>query len=329
MVVVDEAATRTRRSSGRIEHKPDVVLIDVTMPGESGIEAIPKLLEASPGDEGARALDARRPALRARGLRGRRERLRAQGGGRRRARRGDPRGRGGRQLRQPGARRPHGRRRGEGATPRREADPLSEREHEVLRLLALGHTNQEIAKTLFISVRTAETHRAHIMQKLGLASRAELVRYALHRQILALRPSAAKIRAPRAAVGAEAMLAGGQRRLRASLRPRRCLEHAQPCRSAAELEATPYHGLCRPARAASAAWRNADAARRRRRSASGHARAPGSGRARRPRAAPRRAARAGAGGRRARRRRRPARRGSRRRAGRPCRSRRARRRRRR
>ena len=49
----------------------------------------------------------------------------------------------------------------------------------MLRLLALGHTNQEIAKMLYISVRTAETHRAHIMQKLRLASRAELVRYAL------------------------------------------------------------------------------------------------------------------------------------------------------
>jgi two-component system response regulator NreC len=58
-------------------------------------------------------------------------------------------------------------------------DPLSEREREVLRMLALGHTNQEIAKMLFISVRTAETHRAHIMQKLGLQTRAELVRYAL------------------------------------------------------------------------------------------------------------------------------------------------------
>src|SRR4029077_16144564 len=43
-------------------------------------------------------------------------------------------------------------------------DPLSERERDVLRLLALGHTNQEIATMLFISVRTAETHRAHIMQ---------------------------------------------------------------------------------------------------------------------------------------------------------------------
>src|SRR5207248_7524876 len=65
-----------------------------------------------------------------------------------------------------------------------EADPLSEREREVLRLLALGHTNQEIAESLYISVRTAESHRAHIMQKLGLSTRAELVRYALSHGLL-------------------------------------------------------------------------------------------------------------------------------------------------
>jgi two-component system response regulator NreC len=65
-----------------------------------------------------------------------------------------------------------------------EADPLSDREREVLRLLALGHTNQEISKQLYISVRTAETHRAHIMQKLRLSSRAELVRYALEQGML-------------------------------------------------------------------------------------------------------------------------------------------------
>jgi DNA-binding NarL/FixJ family response regulator len=67
---------------------------------------------------------------------------------------------------------------------RAEEDPLSDREREVLRLLALGHTNQEIAKQLYISVRTAETHRAHVMQKLRLSSRAELVRYALDRGLL-------------------------------------------------------------------------------------------------------------------------------------------------
>jgi two-component system response regulator NreC len=59
------------------------------------------------------------------------------------------------------------------------ADPLTEREHDVLRLLARGHTNEEIAKLLFISIRTAETDRARIMQKLGLSTRAEIVRYAL------------------------------------------------------------------------------------------------------------------------------------------------------
>jgi DNA-binding NarL/FixJ family response regulator len=65
-----------------------------------------------------------------------------------------------------------------------EEDPLSDREREVLRLLALGHTNQEIAKQLYISVRTAETHRAHIMQKLRLETRADLVAYALQRGLL-------------------------------------------------------------------------------------------------------------------------------------------------
>jgi two-component system response regulator NreC len=70
------------------------------------------------------------------------------------------------------------------AARKADENPLSDREHEVLRLLALGHTNQEIAEQLFISVRTAETHRAHIMRKLRLSSRAELVRYALAQGLL-------------------------------------------------------------------------------------------------------------------------------------------------
>lgn len=63
--------------------------------------------------------------------------------------------------------------------PEQERPLLSPRETEVLRLLALGHTNREIATTLDLSVRTVETHRAHVQQKLGLASRPELTRYAL------------------------------------------------------------------------------------------------------------------------------------------------------
>jgi two-component system response regulator NreC len=63
-------------------------------------------------------------------------------------------------------------------------DDLSEREADVLRLIALGHTNVEIAAQLYLSVRTVETHRSHIQQKLRLASRAELVGYALERGLI-------------------------------------------------------------------------------------------------------------------------------------------------
>jgi DNA-binding NarL/FixJ family response regulator len=57
--------------------------------------------------------------------------------------------------------------------------PLSDRERDILQLLVLGYTNQEIAGRLFISVRTVDTHRAHIMQKLSLDTRAQLVMFAL------------------------------------------------------------------------------------------------------------------------------------------------------
>ena len=70
------------------------------------------------------------------------------------------------------------------------APDLSERETEVLRLIALGHTNADIAEKLYISVRTVETHRAHIQQKLGISSRAELVACALARGLLDTRPRA-------------------------------------------------------------------------------------------------------------------------------------------
>jgi two-component system response regulator NreC len=63
-------------------------------------------------------------------------------------------------------------------------DDLSEREVDVLRLIALGHTNSEIAEQLYLSVRTVETHRSHIQQKLRLSTRAELVGYALERGLI-------------------------------------------------------------------------------------------------------------------------------------------------
>lgn len=69
-------------------------------------------------------------------------------------------------------------------TPVGPPDDLSEREVEVLSLIALGHTNAEIGEQLFLSVRTVETHRAHVQQKLGRTTRAELVRYALDHRLL-------------------------------------------------------------------------------------------------------------------------------------------------
>ena len=65
-------------------------------------------------------------------------------------------------------------------------DDLSERERAVLRLIALGYTNQEIAKQLFLSVRTVEAHRRHILDKLRLETRADLVRYALEHRLVQL-----------------------------------------------------------------------------------------------------------------------------------------------
>jgi two-component system response regulator NreC len=65
------------------------------------------------------------------------------------------------------------------AGEKEEDSALSPRETEVLRLMALGHTNREIGEQLDLSVRTVETHRAHIQQKLGISTRPELTRYAL------------------------------------------------------------------------------------------------------------------------------------------------------
>jgi DNA-binding CsgD family transcriptional regulator len=67
---------------------------------------------------------------------------------------------------------------------------LTDREKDVLGLLALGHTNREAAEQLFLSVRTVESHRARIQQKLRISSRAELVRYAVDHDLVAELPLA-------------------------------------------------------------------------------------------------------------------------------------------
>ena len=176
--VVGEAPSAERAVFEAISGQPDVVLMDVMMPGKTGIEGMPAVLQAVPQ---AKVLvlsmqDDPRYV---------REAFAAGASGYVLKEAADSEVVGAVRAVAAGERYVHpslGARlvAAEAEEQRKaEADPLSDREREVLRLLALGHTNQEIAKALFISVRTAETHRAHIMQKLRLTSRAELVRYAL------------------------------------------------------------------------------------------------------------------------------------------------------
>jgi len=68
-------------------------------------------------------------------------------------------------------------------------DPLTEREREIARLIALGYMNHQIANRMFVSSRTVESHRANILAKLGLANRAELVRWALDRELIGPEPA--------------------------------------------------------------------------------------------------------------------------------------------
>jgi two-component system response regulator NreC len=167
--------------------KPDVILLDVVMPGESGIEVLPKLLDESPGTKVLVLSMQDDPSYV-------REAFAAGASGYVLKEAADEEVvsavreiAGGGHYVHPtlGARMVAAEAKERAAA---EADPLSDREREVLRLLALGHTNQEIAEQLYISVRTAESHRAHIMQKLRLTTRAELVRYALTHDLLAKEP---------------------------------------------------------------------------------------------------------------------------------------------
>jgi two-component system response regulator NreC len=176
--VTGEAANAEEAIAQAGELDPDVVLLDIVMPGRNGIEALPDLLEAAPETKvlvlsmqddpsyvrRAFAAGASGYLLKEAADEELVEAVHEVASGRRYV--------------HPllGARLAVANGDGNGHAVH---DPLSEREHEVLRLLALGHTNQEIAKLLFISVRTAETHRAHIMRKLRLSTRAEIVRYAL------------------------------------------------------------------------------------------------------------------------------------------------------
>src|SRR3954452_16455743 len=155
-------------------HKPDVLVLDLNMPGQrKSLDVIPEIAEASPGTHVVILTMQEDPAFARRALRGgavgyvlkeaaddelvHAVRLASDG----------------RTYLHPrlGA--------ALAAAPEGPPDNLTPREVEVLRLIALGHTNSEIGDQLHLSVRTVETHRAHIQQKLGISARSELVAYAL------------------------------------------------------------------------------------------------------------------------------------------------------
>jgi DNA-binding NarL/FixJ family response regulator len=174
-----EAATAAQAVSKARALQPDLVLLDLLLPGTSGHEAIPELAKVSPRSRVLVVSSQAAPSSV-------RQALSAGAAGYVPKRASDQ------ELvaaiRQVAA--------GDGyvdpdlgaklVVPDRSAalEPLSERERDILQLLALGYTNQEIGKKRYISVRTVDTHRAHIMRKLGLETRAELVLFALANGLL-------------------------------------------------------------------------------------------------------------------------------------------------
>ena len=164
-------------------HKPDVLVLDLNMPSGSSLEAIPAFLEASPGtaivvltmdDEPASARAALRAGALAFALKDAADTELEQAVHAALT---------GHQYLNPrlGAR--------VAAEPEIAPgvpDHLSDRELQVLRLVALGHTNTEIASELSLSVRTIESLRSHLQNKTGCASRAELASYARHHGLLAV-----------------------------------------------------------------------------------------------------------------------------------------------
>jgi two-component system, NarL family, response regulator NreC len=166
----------TRRTV--LGQKPGVLVLDLNMPGGSSLEAIPAMIESSPGTAIVVLTMQEDPAFAREALRaGAKGYVLKQAAGTELVQAVRTAAGGGTWLNpELGARM--------AAAPNGPPSDLTERELEVLSLIALGHTNSEIAGQLYLSVRTVETHRAHIQQKLGMSSRAELVRYALDNDLV-------------------------------------------------------------------------------------------------------------------------------------------------
>ena len=177
--VVAEAGTIDEARAAVVAHSPSILILDLHMPGDTSLSAMPGLRRSAPETEIVVLTMQEDPAFAreamAAGARGYVLKeaadtelvaaIRTVAGG-------------GTYL-QPDV----GAKLAAGA-PGSEAGSLTRRETEVLRLVALGHTNAEIADALYLSVRTVETHRSNIQAKLKVSRRADLVRYALDRRLI-------------------------------------------------------------------------------------------------------------------------------------------------
>lgn len=176
--VVAEAGTADDAVRYVRGHKPSVLILDLNMPGRSSLDAIPEIIEISPEtsvvvltmrNEPAFARQALDAGVRGYVLKEAADAELVQAV--RSAAAGET-------YLQPSL----GARLAADRGPR--GGSLSDRETEIVKLIALGHTNGEIADQLFVSIRTVESHRANIQNKLKLSGRAELVRYALDQGLI-------------------------------------------------------------------------------------------------------------------------------------------------
>lgn len=178
--VVAEAADAEEAARKVLAYKPHVIVLDLSMPGGSSLEVIPRMLEASEGtaivmltmeNEPRFAQEAMRAGALAFVLKESAddELVAAIDAAVRGERFVNPQ-LGGRIAALP-------------PVPDGPPDGLTEREVDVLKLVVMGHTNQEISARLYLSVRTVESHRSHIQQKTGADTRAKLVAYAREHQL--------------------------------------------------------------------------------------------------------------------------------------------------
>jgi two-component system, NarL family, response regulator NreC len=182
MEVVAEAGDAEAALRAVLGYKPDVLILDLNMPGElSSLEALPGVSERSPGTRTVVLTMQEDPEFARRALRAGAAAYVLKEAADAELVEAVRRAAAGETYLNPslGAKLA-------AAPPPATGNPddLSPREVEVLRLIALGHTNAEIGEQLFLSIRTVETHRAHVQQKLRRTTRAELVRYAIDHGLL-------------------------------------------------------------------------------------------------------------------------------------------------